>query len=466
VSQLDLRPDIVPAPAGQDEVPGQQPEGWESAPADQGRREQAPEPSLFEEAPPTVDWTMVRLLATEPRPAGFGEVLVTDAWSPPAPRETSAREEPGQRIAARPYLHETRPGEPQISPDAAPRTGEDAPPPSSDRQKAWETRQELRELGLVRERPLVSYDARFESYWRQVSDAMRSAPEAMVDPYTQLAAEFADADLSDLSEHKMARREYGRQAESLLELARAYWAIGRHKSAGSALEAAAGADPLDPAIWYNLGVVRLLSRAGKAAREALERCTDQAPGDFRGELALAVACYQMRDYAAAEEHFRRLAGPSGLRATARSMLACSMRMQGNWDEARVELGFLKQASPGDRRAGLAWRAMSQQCLDCVERGEQKLAGALRRRRQGGQMWRAVAASVAGGIWVVYGMAQDLFKREAQWAVVPLFGLALLIARSLKRISGRELPDEFGNAEQGLVCWQSTAWMRPRRSEFG
>jgi hypothetical protein len=44
------------------------------------------------------------------------------------------------------------------------------------------------------------------------------------------------------------------------------------------------------------------------------------------------------------------------------------------------------------------------------------------------MWRALAASVAGGIWLVYGMTQDLFKREAQWAVVPLFVLALLVVR--------------------------------------
>ena len=186
---------------------------------------------------------------------------------------------------------------------------------------------------------------------------------------------------------------------------------------------------------------------------------DQAPGDFRSELALALACYHLRDYAAAEEHFRRLVGSSGPRATARSMLACSQRMQGHWDEARVELSFLKDARPGD------WAAMSRQCLDCVERGEQKLVGALRARRRSGQMLRALAGAAAGGLWLAYGLAQDLFKREAQWAVVPLFLLALLVVRSLRRISGRELPGEFGNAEQGLICWQSTAWMRPRQSEF-
>ena len=468
---LDVRPEDPPA-AWQSGLLEQEPAGWGSAPADEQKPEEPEEPFSFEEAPPPkVDLSGARLLATEPRPAGFGDVLVTDIWSPPAPKEPKQREERTLDSA----VHGTPLSELEAPPDAAlrsaysaeaaraalaPKAGsEDASLRSTSRQKEWETRQELRELGLLRERPLVSYDARFETYWSQVRDAMRSAPQAIIDPYTHLAAEFADVDLGDLSEQKMALREYGRQADSLLGLARTHWAIGRHKGARGALEAAAKADPSQPTIWYNLGVVRLLSRASKAARDALEQAADQAPGDFRSELALAVACYQMRDYAAAEEHFRRLAGPSGLRATARSMLACSMRMQGHWDDAGVELSFLKDGRPGD------WRAMSEQCLDCVERGEQKLVGALRGRRRNAQMWRALAASVAGGIWLVYGMTQDLFKREAQWAVVPLFVLALLVARSLKRISGRELPDEFGNAEQGLICWQSTAWMRPRRSEF-
>ena len=41
----------------------------------------------------------------------------------------------------------------------------------------------------------------------------------------------------------------------------------------------------------------------------------------------------------------------------------------------------------------------------------------------------------------------------------------LLARMLRGVSGGELPGEFGNAEQGLQCWQSTSWMRPRKTEF-
>jgi tetratricopeptide (TPR) repeat protein len=376
-----------------------------------------------EPAPP--DPSQARLLLTEPRPAGFGEVLVTEVWLPPEAADEDAEKE-------------------------------EEPP---DRQRQWELRQELRELGLLRERPLTTHDARFETYWAQAKEALETAPNAIVDPYTHLAAGFADAHVDSIAEHRQAAREYGRQGDELLEVGRAYVAIGRQKSARSVLQTAARAEPQSPEAWYNLGVVRLFARANAEARAALEKALDQTPGDSRAELALAVACYHMRDYAGAEEHLRRLAGASGPRATARSMLACCHRMQEKWDDARVELAFLKDAGPGD------WEAVTRQCLDCVERGEQRQQGPLRARRRGAKMWKALAAVAAGGIWMAYAWAKDLFKEQGQWAAIPLFVLVLLVARALRGISGRELPGEFGNAEQGLPCWQSTTWMRPRRSEF-
>ena len=69
------------------------------------------------------------------------------------------------------------------------------------------------------------------------------------------------------------------------------------------------------------------------------------------------------------------------------------------------------------------------------------------------------------MWIAYSLAQNLFKEKVQWATVPLFVLVMVLARSLRGISVKELAGEFGNAEQGLPCWQTTAWMRPRRSEF-
>ncbi|MCJ7750575.1 MAG: tetratricopeptide repeat protein [Armatimonadetes bacterium] len=418
-------------PAGGREEPAEEDllkrklEEWEHAPAGE-REEPAEEDLLFpEETEAAPDVSPARAVLTELRPGGVGELLVTDVWLAPEPREETE-------------------------------AGEGEPP---DRQREWETRQELRELGLLRERPLLSHDARFEAYWGEAKETKEAAVNAIVDPYTELAAAFADADVEGMADHRRAATEYGKAGKEMLHLGRAYVAIGRQKGACSVLEAAAKAEPLHPEVWYNLGVVRLFGRANAGARKAFEAALDQTPGDFRLQLGLAVACYHVRDYAAAAEHFRRLAGGSGLRATARSMLACCHRMAGSWDDARIELGFLKEAKPGD------WVAMAQQCADCVERGEQKMTGRLRVRRRASRMWKALAAVAAGGVWLAYAAAKDLFEKQGQWATLPLFVLALLLARMLRGMSGRELPGEVGNAEQGLPCWQSTSWMRPRKSEF-
>lgn len=417
-----------------------------------------------EPEPQKPDLSKARSLLTEPHPAGFGEVLVTDVWMAPAPKEKKEKavdapesiQDKSLELIQKKLAGLAQVVSPDVQPEGSFESAQEKPP---DRQQEWDTRQELRQLGLLRERALVSYDARFEQYWQQVKEAIAAAPNAIVDPYTEFAAEFADARIDEIRDDRRIAREYGREGDALLKLGRAYFAIGRYKGARAVLESAAKAEPQEPEIWYNLGLARLFGRAHATARQALENALDQAPGDFRAELALAVACYHLKDYAAAEEHFRRLAGSSGLRATARAMLACSHRMQGHWDDARIELHFLKGAKPGD------WPALAQQCLDCVERGEQKREGLLRAKRRSGQMWRALAATAGGGVWLAYSLAENLFREKAQWAVVPLFGLALLLVRSLKGFSGKELPGEFGNAEQGLPCWQANTWMKPKQSEF-
>ncbi len=191
----------------------------------------------------------------------------------------------------------------------------------------------------------------------------------------------------------------------------------------------------------------------------MQQALDHAAGDFRAETALGLARYHLRDYPAAEEHFQRQAGSSGPRIAVRSMLACSLRMQEKWDDARVELGFLRQSPTGD------WPRVALQCLDCVERGEQKRAGPLRARRRTKQILKSLVAAAGGVIWLGYAKAENLFREQAPWAVLPFFLVALLMVRGLRGLSGGELPGEFGNAEQGLPCWQATTWMRPKRSEF-
>ena len=384
-----------------------------------------PEEPAAEEAPaaPAPDFPQARSLLTELVPAGMGEVLVTDAWARPEPKKQQADGQP------------------------------------LDRQRLWELRQEMRDLGLLKERPMVSYDARVEQYWGQVRKAREQATAAFTDPYTDLVITFADVNTDNMGELGRNAREYGREADALLQLGRANMAIGKFKGARQAFRAAAKAEPQYPDAWWHLGVSSIITRANRDAAEELENALDQSPGDFRPEMALALARYHLRDYEGAEDCFRRLAGNEGSRAAARSMFACSLRMQHKWDQARVELNFLRQSKAGD------WPAVADQCVDCVERGEQKKEGPLRRRRRIQQMLKTIAAAAGGGIWVAYAKAQNLFREQAPYAAIPLFLAALVLARGLRGISGKELPGEFGNAEQGLPCWQTTTWMKPRRSEF-
>jgi tetratricopeptide (TPR) repeat protein len=423
-------------------------------------REAGPEPEFAEEErPPQPDLSAARSLLTELVPAGMGEVLVTDVWARPAkpvaskpePRKIAPWEKPeaGAPEAERPGRRSVD-GSPQAEPE---------PPPELDRHRAWERRQELRELGLLRERPLMMYDARTEHYWHQVRQAREQAQQAIVDPYTELVMAFSDVDPERMADHSRDAREYGQAADALLQLGRCYMVIGRMKGARAAFAASAKAEPYSPAAWWHLGVAHLLSRASAKAAGALENAVDQSPGDLRAEMALGLAQYHLRDYAGAEEHFRRQAGNSGAGAAMRSLLACSLRMQQKWEDARVELNFLRQSTLGD------WRAVAEQCLDCVARGEEKRHGPLRARRRAAQIWKSLATAAATGGWLAYAKVEDLFRQRAPWAVLPLFGLALLLMRGLRGMSGKELPGEFGNAEQGLPCWQATTWMRPRRSEF-
>lgn len=386
------------------------------------------EPGTDEPTPPVLDLSKARSLLTELVPAGMGEVLVTDVWARPEPKKVEKAEGEAQPV---------------------------------DRQRAWELRQEMRDLGLLKERPLVTYDARVEQYWGQAKKAREQAREAFTDPYTDLVISFADVDLDgmNMSELRRNAREYGREADALLALGRGYMAIGKLKGARQVFQAAAKAEPQYPDVWWHLGVVDLFTRANRSAASALEEAVDQSPGDFRAEMALSLARYHLRDYSGAEACFKRLAGSEGSRAAARSMLVCSLRMQHKYDEARVELSFLRQCRPGD------WSAVADQCVDCVERGEMKKEGPLRRRRRIIQILKTVAAAAGGGIWIAYAKAEDLFRQQAPYATIPLFLAVLMLARSLKGISGRELPGEFGNLEQGLPCWQTTTWMKPRRSEF-
>ncbi len=374
-------------------------------------------------APPQTekpDLSQARSFLTELHPSGFGELLVTDVWLPPTPE---AGVEP------------------------------------MDRRQAWRRRQERRELNLLRERAAASYDARTEHYWRQVQEGMKLCPQAIVDPYTTFAASLADADFARLSEYRREAQQYGYTADSLLRYGRACLALGRLKSARRALRQAVKLEPYLSEAWWNLGLAHLFARAHAPAAEALSHAFDQNPGDYRTESALGVARFHGRDFPGAEECFRRTAGPSGLRAACRSMLACSLRAQGKWEEARIELGFLKYG--GSSR----WAEVAEQCLDCVARGEEQTGARQVSRRRTVAMLKSLASVGAGGGYLAYAVAEHWFQAEFRWASVPLFLAGLVFVRSLRAIAHAPAAGDFGNSEQGLPCWQATTWMQPKRSGF-
>ena len=399
-----------PTPFGQ--TPPTPPEPEEEPTLEPTEEPQSEKPNLSD----------ARSFLTELHPSGFGELLVTDVWLPPVPKP-GTQEEP------------------------------------VDRQQMWRKRKEYRELNLLREKPAASFDARTERFWKQVNEALTHAPDAIVDPYTDFAASFADAHYEQMGDYLREAKEYGYTAESLCRYGRACLALGRLKSARSTLKKAVKEDPMLGEAWWNLGIAHLFARAHPEASEAFTQALDLSPGDYRIETALGLSRFHERKYDEAEEHLRRTAGPRGPRAAARSLLACSLRQQGKWDDARIELNFLKNG--GSAR----WATVAEQCQDCVVRGEEQTSTAVFSRRRGIAMVKSLATAGAGGAYILYSLAENWFRDNLKWASIPLFLIAMALGRSLKSVASPGASNEFGNYEQGLPCWQATTWMKPRRSEF-
>ena len=292
-----------------------------------------------------------------------------------------------------------------------------------------------------------------------MKEALAQAPEAVVDPYTYFVVSLAEADHEHMRGYLREAREYGRTGGALLAYGKACLAVGRTGSARSVLAKAVKEEPYEGEAWWSLGLAHLFARAHGEAAEAFQKALDQSPGDLRSEAALGVARFHQRKYAEAEEHLRRTAGATGLRAATRSMLACSLCMQENWEEARIELNFLRNS--GSAR----WALVADQCLDCVARSEARRGGsAVSRRREMG-MYKSLAAVGAAGLYIAFSMAENWFHDNLRWASVPVVLIAMGLARSLRTAADGRSPGAYGNYEQGLPCWQTTTWMKPRRGEF-
>ncbi len=201
-----------------------------------------------------------------------------------------------------------------------------------------------------------------------MKEAFAQASDAIIDPYTFFVVGLADADFEHLSDDRRAAGEYGHTAEALVRYGRACLALGRNKTARAALARTIKEDPFETEAWFNLGLAQLLARLNTNAAASFQAALDHTPGDLRYEVALGVARYHQNKYSEAAEDFRRTGRPSGLRTAARSMLGCSLCMQGEWDDARAELGLLKNSGSPQ------WALVADQCLDCVNRCETNTGG--------------------------------------------------------------------------------------------
>ena len=373
------------------------------------------------EAPP-FDWGQVFSLLTDLRPAGFGEVLVTEGWPDPEEQEKEGGE------------------------------------------KARSLRLEVKLLGLSRRYPLVRYDARHEAFFDHSRTARELARSALVDPYTELAIAFAGQDFSQIPYHRSRLKSYAHGAEAKLQLGRAYLAIGRRKSALAAFQAAARADRYDPTAWWYLGLAQLFSRLNRDALKAFRAAVDLRPGDADVVLGLGLALYHAKDYASAAEEFRRHAGRGAPGAWARSFLACCYRMDQRWPDARLELAELAR----DPRLG--WQEMARQCLACVERGEaRQAAGKPLSRREEALAKRFIGVGMFSGIayTALENLLRDLGGSRKLFLYLVILAISALgervFRRSIRKAAARA--EDFGSGIAGLPCWQLTTWLRPRRPEF-
>ncbi len=389
--------------------------------------------------PPEPEWESVWTMLTEPRHVGLGEGLVTEVWT-----ERQGAGDRGQESGVK-SLESGVWGQ----------------------QQQPKTRQEEKEAQLAPERrsPDFRFDGRREGYFRQMAEARRKAKNALVDPYTDLVCEFAEVNPQAAAWERAKVNSYGYAGEANLRLGKAGIVNWSLREAEASFQRAVKADPHDPEAWRHLGIVRLFRRRPKGAVEALKTALDCRAGDARSRISLGMAHYHNQDYAAAEDCFRYEIGPDDRGTGARSFLICSLRMQGKWDQARMQIQALAQHP----LAG--WKEMAAQCSRCVDRGEGVGDGEKQRRTR----FRAgTLVAILGGlfVWITYflnefrRLAEAIKKVDWKAAALPAAWLVIMLAQHLRRGLKQQTSKEvLGDGESDMPCWQTRTWMRPQRLDI-
>ena len=386
-------------------------------------------------AAPEPNWEEMRCLLSEPRQTGLGEGPVTEGWLPRRSDENGGlqslndQEPPAEGLKG--LLQSLQ---------------EDKPPPP----RVW---------------PTLRLDLTFPDYFRRVAAARGKARNALIDPYTELLAEFGDIDPAQASYDAATSYSYAYAAAANLQQGRRAVAAWHLRAAEASFRKAAKADAHDPDILWHLGAAQLLRRKNRRAVTALKTCCAYRPGDARTRVTLGLAHFHNQDYPAAEECFHYEKTSEGRGAAVRSLLICSLRMQQKWEQASMEALALSQSFPA------TWREMAAQCNRCLNRGEAHASAQVK--------GRSLAAAARIGLVVTlvliflvlsFHRLNPLLEQLKRVRLEAIIGPAIFIIlavienakRALKKRSSREL---FGDGAEDLPCWQTRTWMRPPRLDI-
>jgi Flp pilus assembly protein TadD len=136
-------------------------------------------------------------------------------------------------------------------------------------------------------------------------------------PAAAVRAEVEQAEAAERSRrHDVARRHYQRAiaqardpasiAFARHEYAETLVTWGEAPEARAQLEIAAAADPSDPGVWHDLGLLRHHAGDDPGAIQALGRAVELAPADPRPRTALAALHWKRGDRPSAARAYRAL----------------------------------------------------------------------------------------------------------------------------------------------------------------
>lgn len=401
---------------------------------------------------PAPPWELIWTVLTEPRHNGLGEGPVTEGWL--VRPEIAAGAAELQQYAL-PYK------ETGIF-NALAEQGKKAAA-LSDKYLVLDSERNA----TKRKQANLRIDLRRPNIFKNIAETCRQATHALIDPYTLMLSEFSSVESAAKAGEPSKAGAYAYASRSNLEAGRVQLVQWNLHNAQSAFKKAIRSEYHNAEVWWHLGLVLLLRRRTKGAVKAFGQASSCAPGNSRMRLGLGLAHFHQRNYVAAAEAFGYEKGLDNQGCGARSFLACALRMQGKWAEARQELTQLAESPIS------AWQEMAGQCRRCIERAQENASSKVVRRSRGKLALQLGLAVSATGALVFSKLEtiERLIKNYRQVDVGLLVVVALMaswLAIWLVRLVRNGKPGElFGDGFEDLPCWQTRTWLRPPKLDvFG